>query len=91
MGFPGGSVGKNPPANIGNPGDVGSVYWSGLPCPSPGDLPNPRIELASLMSPALATGFFTTRATWEAQPIYGFIFFTLFHEKKVKMMLQFMG
>ena len=34
------------------------------------------------MSPALATGFFTTRATWEAQPIYGFIFFTLFHGKK---------
>ena len=36
------------------------------------------------MSPALATGFFTTRTTWEAQPIYGFIFFTLFHEKKSK-------
>jgi len=29
-------------------------YWSGLPCPPPGDLPNPRIELVSLMSPALA-------------------------------------
>ena len=23
-------------------------YWSGLPCPSPGDLPNPGIELVSL-------------------------------------------
>ena len=23
-------------------------YWSGLPCPPPGDLPNPRIETASL-------------------------------------------
>ena len=22
-------------------------YWSGLPCPSPGDLPNPRIESRS--------------------------------------------
>ena len=22
-------------------------YWSGLPCPSPGDLPNPGIELRS--------------------------------------------
>ena len=32
-------------------------YWSGLPCPPPGDLPNPRIEPASLMSPALAGGF----------------------------------
>ena len=40
--------------------------WSGLPCPSPGDLPNPGIELTSLMSPALASGFFTTSATWEA-------------------------
>ena len=29
-------------------------YWSGLPCPPPGDLPNPGIKRASLMSPALA-------------------------------------
>ena len=41
-------------------------YWSGLPCPSPGDLPNPGIELTSLMSPTLAGRFFTTSATWEA-------------------------
>ena len=33
---------------------------TGLPCPPPGDLPNPGIELVSLMSPALAGGFFTT-------------------------------
>ena len=32
-------------------------YWSGLPFPSPGDLPDPGIEPAS---PALAGGFFTT-------------------------------
>ena len=25
-------------------------YWSGLPCPPPGDLPNPRIEPRSLAS-----------------------------------------
>ena len=31
-------------------------YWSGLPFPSPGDLPNPGMEPAS---PALAEGFFT--------------------------------
>ena len=31
-------------------------YWSGLPCPPPGDLPNPGIELES---PALAGGFFS--------------------------------
>ena len=29
-------------------------YWSGLLCPLPGDLPNPRIEPMSLKSPALA-------------------------------------
>ena len=41
-------------------------YWSRLPCPPPGDLPDPGIEPMSLMSPALAGGFFTTSATWEA-------------------------
>ena len=35
-------------------------YWSELPCPPPGDLPNPGMEHVSLMSPALAAGFFTT-------------------------------
>ena len=35
-------------------------YWSGLSCPPPGDLPHPGIEPGSLMSPALAGGFFTT-------------------------------
>ena len=35
-------------------------YWSGLPFPSPGELPNPGIETESLTSPALAGGFFTT-------------------------------
>ena len=33
-------------------------YWSGLPFPPPGDLPDPGIELASLASPALASRFF---------------------------------
>ena len=40
-------------------------YWSGLPCPPPGDLPNPGIEPASLMSPALAGRFLSTSVTWE--------------------------
>ena len=43
-------------------------YWSGLPFPPPGDLPNPGIKPISLMSPALAVRFFTTSAIWEAQP-----------------------
>ena len=33
-------------------------YWSVLPFPTPGDLPNPGIEPASLASPVLAGGFF---------------------------------
>ena len=41
-------------------------YWSGLPCPPPGDLPYPGIEPVFLKSPALASVFFTTNATWEA-------------------------
>ena len=35
-------------------------YWSGLPFPSPGDLPNPGIKPTSPASPALAGTFFTT-------------------------------
>ena len=34
-------------------------HWSGLPCPLPGDLPDPGIEPMSLSSPALSGGFFT--------------------------------
>ena len=35
-------------------------YWSGLPCPLQGDLPDPGIKFMSL---ELAGGFFTTSAT----------------------------
>ena len=40
-------------------------YWGGLSCPPTGDLPNLGIASASLMSPALAGGLFTTSTTWE--------------------------
>ena len=40
-------------------------YWSGLPYPLPGDLPDPGIESTSRAAPASAGGFFTTSATWE--------------------------
>ena len=36
------------------------VYWSGLPFPSPGDLPGSGIEPTFLESPALAGRFFIT-------------------------------
>ena len=41
-------------------------YQSGLPCPPPGNLPDQGIELESLMSPALAGRFYTTRFTCKA-------------------------
>ena len=41
-------------------------YWSGLPFPAPGDIPDPGIEPTFLVSPELAGEFFTTSTTWEA-------------------------
>ena len=45
-------------------------YWSGLPFPSPGDLPDPGIERASPASPALAGRFFTTEPPGKPQLWY---------------------
>ena len=41
-------------------------HWSRLPFPPPGDLPNPRTDPKSPVSPALTGGFFTCSAVWEA-------------------------
>ena len=41
-------------------------YWSEVPLPTPGDLPDPGIESMSLTSSALAGRFFTNCMTWEA-------------------------
>ena len=47
-------------------------YWSGLPFPPPGDLPDPGIEPTSSVSPALAGGFLTTSALVAPYPrIFG--------------------
>ena len=50
------TVARQAPLYVGFPRQE---YWSGLPFPSLGDLPDPRIEP---MSPALADGFFTTES-----------------------------
>ena len=42
-------------------------YWSRVLFPSPGTLPDSLIEPVSPAAPALAGGFCTSRATWEAQ------------------------
>ena len=54
------TVARQPPLSMGFPRQE---YWSELPFPTPGTLPNPGIKPTSLMSPALASGFF---ATWKA-------------------------
>ena len=51
-------------------------HWSGLPCPLPGDLPNPEMEPASLTAPALAGRFFTTR-TISASFSYQLLYLTI--------------
>ena len=45
-------------------------YWSGLPFPPPGDLPNPEIKLES---PALAGSFFTTELPGKLRYIFHYI------------------
>jgi len=41
-------------------------YWSRLPSPTPGDLPDPGIKPKVLISPSLTGGFFISSATCEA-------------------------
>jgi len=43
-------------------------YWSELPFPPPGDLPDPGIEPKSPEAPALAGRFFTTESP--GKPLY---------------------
>jgi len=44
-------------------GILGLEYLSGLPSPSPGDLPDPEIQPTSLTSPAFSGNLFTARTT----------------------------
>ena len=47
-------------------------YWSGWPCPPPGDLPDPGIQP---VSPALAGGFFVTKSPGKSSaPDIGMLF-----------------
>ena len=57
------TVARQAPLSMGLPRQE---YWSGLPFPSPGDLPHPEIKPESSASPALVGRFFITSATWEA-------------------------
>ena len=53
------TVARQTPLSIGFPRQG---YWTGLPFPPPGDLPNPGIKPMSLAFPTLAGGFFTSPA-----------------------------
>ena len=53
-------------------------YWSGLPCPPPGDFPDSQTELTSLVSPALPGTFFTTSTIWEAHIVLYHPLFLIF-------------
>ena len=54
-------------------------YLSRLPCPPPEDLPDSGIEPTSLMSPALAGGFFTTSTTDTNTCLYACIYERIIH------------
>ena len=45
-------------------------FWSGLPFPSPGDLPDPRVKSVCPESPVLADVFFTTAPPGKLNPTY---------------------
>ena len=60
-------------------------YWNGLTFPPPGDLPNPGIEPASPVSPAVAGGFFTSSATWEAPGWGGAVIKCLLWEEMTRL------
>ena len=51
------TVARQAPPSMGFPGQE---YWSGLPFPFPGDLPDLRVETASLVSALFVGRFFPT-------------------------------
>ena len=63
-------------------------YWSGLPCPPPGDLSDPGVELLSLSSTALTDVLFPTSATWEAQICTYLFRFLLYSRNKHNILKQ---
>ena len=59
-----GTVAHQAPLSMGFPEQE---YWSGLPLPPPGDLPDPGIKP---VSPALAGGFFITAPPGKPYPLF---------------------
>ena len=61
-------------------------FWSGLPFPPPGDLPDPVIKPTSLKSPVLAGRFFTITTTCEALLICQFMVFYYGRSRKLRQL-----
>ena len=77
------------------------AYWSGLPCPPPGDRPDPEIKSMSLVSPPLAGGFLPLTAPVKPLlALYYLIYFVyqtckattclLYYKTKVRQLKTFM-
>ena len=64
------TVARQSPLSVGFPSKNTGEGCHALLSPLPGGLSDPGIEASSLTSPALAGGFFTTSATWEARYVY---------------------
>ena len=65
--------------------------WSGLPCPPPGHLPDPGIEPTSLMSAALAGGFFTTEPPSKSIPrLYKHLISGILENMKLNILTVFL-
>ena len=63
-------------------------YWSRLPCPPPGDLPNPGMEPTSPESPALQVDSLPL-CHQGSLSFYGYILFLFFRFKKMFLSLGF--
>ena len=64
-------------------------YWSGLPLPTPGDLPDPGMKPTTLASPTLTKGVFTTDVTWEALSVSWSLIKTSFRRLGLQLMIFF--
>ena len=62
-------------------------YRSGLPCPLPGDLPNPGIKSASPVSPALQVDSLPTEPAWEPTNVHKYTQAHSWQKKKKKKKL----
>ena len=64
-------------------------YWNGLPCPPPGDLPNPGIKPESPVALALVGGFFTTKPLGKPIHLAGRVTINAFHQFKRNLLIKY--